>query len=159
FRCDTVKHVEPEAWAELKRAATEALAGWKAEHPRDKIDDAPFWMVGEFWGHGPERGPLHDAGFDAMINFEFQSKAAATVGDPVALDALFDHYAALQHGKPAQMLSYLSSHDTSLFDRGQLIAAGTALLLAPGGVQVFYGDETGRPPGIAPKGDPPQATR
>lgn len=160
FRCDTVKHVEPEAWTELKRAATAALAAWKAEHARETIDDAPFWMVGEFWGHGPARGPLHDAGFDAMINFEFQDKATGTVeGGTPALDALFTEYAAMQHGKPAQMLSYLSSHDTVLFDRGHLIEGGTALLLAPGGVQIYYGDETARPPGIAPAGDRQQATR
>jgi alpha-amylase len=116
-------------------------------------------MVGEFWGHGPERGPLHDAGFDAMINFAFQSKVAATIGKPAALDALFAEYAALQHGKPAQMLNYVSSHDTELYDRSHLIEAGTALLLAPGAAQIYYGDETARPPGIAPAGDPQQATR
>jgi alpha-amylase len=159
FRCDTVKHVEPEAWAELKRASTAALAAWKAEHAKDKIDDAAFWMVGEFWGHGPARGPMHDAGFDAMINFELQSRAAAAAGKPAELEALFAEYAALQHGKPAQMLSYLSSHDTLLFDRARLVDGGTALLLAPGGVQIFYGDEVARPPGIAPGGDPQQATR
>lgn len=163
FRCDTVKHVEPEAWTELKRAATAALAQWKAEHAHDvvrgKIDDAAFWMVGEFWGHGPERGPLHDAGFDAMINFEFQDKVKGTIGKPDALEALFARYAAMQHGKPAQMLNYLSSHDTELFDRSHLIEAGDALLLAPGAAQVYYGDETARPPGPAPKTDPQQATR
>jgi alpha-amylase len=37
--------------------------------------------------------------------------------------------------------------------------AGTALLLAPGGVQIYYGDETARPPGIAPATDRQQATR
>jgi len=160
FRCDTVKHVEPEAWAELKRAAISALAAWKAAHPQGKIDDAPFWMVGEFWGHGPARGPLHDAGFDAMINFEFQQRAAqAIAGGPAALDAMFTEYAALQHGRPAQMLNYVSSHDTELFDRTHLIEAGNVLLLAPGGVQIFYGDETARPPGIAPATDRQQATR
>jgi alpha-amylase len=159
FRCDTVKHVEPEAWAELKRAATAALADWKAQHPQAKIDDAPFWMVGEFWGHGPARGPLHDAGFDAMINFEFQARAAAVAAGKAELDALFAEYAAMQHGKPAQMLNYLSSHDTLLFDRGHLIEGGNALLLAPGAAQIYYGDETARPPGIAPSGDPQQATR
>jgi alpha-amylase len=160
FRCDTVKHVEPEAWLELKRAAAAALAEWKGQHPRQKIDDAPFWMVGEYWGHGPARGPLHDAGFDAMINFELQSQAAPAIAGHLAdLEAVFSEYAALQHGKPAQMLSYVSSHDTQLFDRAQLIGAGTALLLAPGGVQMFYGDETARPPGVAPAADPQQATR
>jgi len=181
FRCDTVKHVEPEAWAELKRAATTALADWRARHPRGGkaprgLDDTPFWMVGEYWGHGPEKGPLHDAGFDAMLNFEFQGRAAAIVGastssgnaaepgvggarKPADLDALFTEYAALSRGQPAHMLSYLSSHDTELFDRTHLIEGGTALLLAPGGVQIFYGDEVARPPGSAPNSDAQQATR
>jgi len=159
FRCDTVKHVEPEAWTELKRAASAALVEWKAQHARQTIDDAAFWMVGEFWGHGPARGPLHDAGFDAMINFEFQHKVADIVAGKLALDALFAEYAALQHGKPAQMLNYVSSHDTELFDRAHLIEAGNALLLAPGGAQIYYGDEVARPPGIAPKTDAQQATR
>src|SRR5262249_56638367 len=100
------------------------------------------------------------AGFDAMINFEFQDKATGAIsGGAAALDALFTEYAAMQHGRPAQMLNYLSSHDTLLFDRGHLIEGGTALLLAPGGVQIYYGDETARPPGIAPAGDRQQATR
>lgn len=160
FRCDTVKHVEPDAWSELKRASAAALAEWKTQHARQKIDDAAFWMVGEFWGHGPARGPLHDAGFDAMINFEFQHRTAEVVAGKLAgLDALFAEYAGLQHGKPAQMLSYVSSHDTELFDRTHLIEAGTTLLLAPGGVQIFYGDEVARPPGIAPRTDAQQATR
>ncbi|HET9622392.1 MAG TPA: alpha-amylase family glycosyl hydrolase [Kofleriaceae bacterium] len=162
FRCDTVKHVEPEAWHELKTQATAALAEWKAAHPlaKDKIDDAPFWMVGELWGHGAERGPLHDAGFDAMLNFEFQHRAGYPIaGHLPELDEIFAAYAQLQHGKPAQMLSYLSSHDTELFDRSRSINAGSALLLAPGAVQIFYGDESGRPPGPAPSSDVQQATR
>lgn len=155
FRADTVKHVEPQAWAELKHAATLALADWKRRHPAKKIDDAPFWMVGEYWGLGPGRHALHDAGFDAMINFDFQQRAAQ-FAQP---DALYAEYAKLQAGRPAHMLSYLSSHDTELFDRRRLVEGGTALLLAPGGVQVYYGDETARPPGPAPSSDPQQATR
>jgi alpha-amylase len=165
FRCDTVKHVEPAAWLELKRAGTQALAAWKAEHPAKKIDDAPFWMVGEWWGHGPGRvlppndvpaGPLTElhAAFDAMINFDFQTRAAGG-----QLEAVFAEYAAIQRGKPVHIVSYVSSHDTVLFDRARLRHAGTALLLLPGGVQIYYGDETARPPGIAPRTDPQQATR
>ncbi|HEV7914803.1 MAG TPA: alpha-amylase family glycosyl hydrolase, partial [Albitalea sp.] len=66
FRADTVKHVEPEAWLELKTEATKALAEWKAKHPAGRTDDQPFWMVGEYWGLGPERHQLHDFGFNAM---------------------------------------------------------------------------------------------
>lgn len=165
FRCDTVKHVEPAAWLELKRAATAALAEWKTKNPTRTIDDAPFWMMGEWYGHGPGRdlpaadavaGPLADlnAAFDAMINFDFQSRAKAA-----DLEPLFAQYSALQQGKPASAISYVSSHDTELFDRARLRHAGTALLLAPGGVQIFYGDETARPLGIMPRTDPAQSTR
>ncbi|HEY0195677.1 MAG TPA: alpha-amylase family glycosyl hydrolase, partial [Kofleriaceae bacterium] len=160
FRCDTVKHVEPEAWHELKAASVKALAEWKAKHPKDKIDDAAFWMVGEFWGHGPERGPLHGAGFDAMINFQFQKQVAPAVAGKLAdLDETYAQYAKVQHGHPAQMLSYISSHDTELFDRKRIANGGSALLLAPGAVQIFYGDETARPVGPSATTDPQQGTR
>lgn len=155
FRADTVKHVEPAAWAELKAEASNALSEWKARNPGKKIDDAPFWMVGEYWGHGPERGKLHDAGFDAMINFDFQERG----GQYAHPEKLFAEYARLQAGKPAQMLNYISSHDTELFDRTRLIEAGAALLLAPGAAQIYYGDETAQPAGPVPNSDPQQATR
>jgi len=156
FRADTVKHVEPESWAALKHAATAALADWKTRHPADKIDDQPFWMVGEYWGQGPERSPLIGSGFDALINFEFQD-LGPQFANP---DALFTRYASLLSGRPGyNALSYLSSHDTRLFDRSRLAEGAAALLLAPGAVQIFYGDETARPPGPAPVSDPQQATR
>ena len=154
FRCDTVKHVEPEAWSELKQAAVKALAEWKAAHPAEKVDDAPFWMVGEYWGHGPQRGKLHEAGFDAMINFKFQDEA-----ETAKPERLFRDYAAVQAGRPVHMLNYLSSHDTRLFDREKMYLGALNLLLAPGGVQIYYGDETARPEGPEPATDPQQATR
>ena len=156
FRADTVKHVEPQAWAELKAEAVKALADWKARNPQRKIDDAPFWMVGEYWGHGPERSKMHDAGFDAMIDFNFQQQGRQ-FKQP---DSLFASYAKVYAGRPGfSNLAYLSSHDTELFDRKQLFEGATALMLAPGGVQIYYGDETARPPGIVPRTDPQQATR
>ena len=155
FRADTVKHVEPEAWAALKAEATKALAEFKAKHSARKVDDAPFWMVGEYWGVGPERHKLTASGFDAMINFDFQQQEGVFAKP----EKLFKSYAQAQAGKPIHMLNYLSSHDTELFDRARLIEGGTALLLAPGGVQIFYGDETARPVGIEPRTDGQQATR
>lgn len=157
FRCDTVKHVEPESWLALKREATAALAEWKKDNPRKKIDDAPFWMTGEVWGHGPERSGWFDAGFDSMINFDFQSRAGQ---DWDAVDAVYRQYAGLlSQGPRLDLLSYISSHDTHLFPRAQLRHGLSALMLAPGGVQLYYGDESGRPPGAVPDGDPQQATR
>ncbi len=155
FRCDTVKHVEPEAWAALKAEALKALAEFKAKNPTRKIDDAPFWMVGEFWGVGPTRHKLTNFGFDAMLNFDFQQQEGAFAKP----EKLFKSYAQAQAGKPVHMLNYLSSHDTELFERDRLVEGGAALLLAPGGVQIFYGDETARPLGPEPRSDQQQATR
>lgn len=156
FRADTVKHVEPASWDALKKAGAAALADWKAKHPALKIDDAPFWMTGEYWGQGIERTAIYDAGFDNMINFDFQEKAAGGV----ALDRLFADYARVL-AAPAthNVLSYLSSHDTRLFDRKKLYDGAVALMLAPGGVQIFYGDETARPDGPFTSGDRQQSTR
>jgi alpha-amylase len=156
FRCDTVKHVEPAAWRELKAAALTALEEWKAANPGKAVDGAPFWMTGEVFPHGVERDGYFDNGFDNLINFDFQERA----GNLPGIDRVYREYAdRLSRDVGFNVLSYLSSHDTHLFDRGKLIDGGTALLLAPGGVQVFYGDETGRPPGPAASSDPHQATR
>jgi alpha-amylase len=113
-------------------------------------------MVGEFWGKGPQRDALHDSGFDALINFDFQ-EAALREAQP---EALYARYAGLLGGRPGyNALSYLSSHDTRLFDRQRLADAAAWLMLAPGAVQIYYGDETARPDGPTPAGDPQQATR
>jgi alpha-amylase len=162
FRCDTVKHVEPESWRALKQAGIAALAEWKQAHPLQKIDDAPFWMTGEVWGQGIARNHWFDAGFDSLINFDFQARAS---NNWQTLDGIYNGYAsALAKGRdnPAlrhDVLSYISSHDTALFARDQLHHGLTALLLAQGGVQLFYGDESDRQPGISPEGDAQQATR
>jgi alpha-amylase len=153
FRCDTVKHVEPESWEALKQAARKALADWKAGNPTRKIDDAPFWMVGEYWGAGPAPHRMLEHGFDAMINFDFQQR------DYSKPERIFSEYARLQAGRAPHMLNYISSHDTELYDRSRLLEAGSALLLAPGAAQIFYGDESARPVGYEPRTDPQQGTR
>jgi alpha-amylase len=163
FRADTVKHVEPESWAALKKAGVAALADWKAKNPKQKIDDTPFWMTGEYWGQNIERNKIYDAGFDNMINFDFQDHALAVTAkglDGAALDKLYTDYAKVL-ARPAShnVLSYLSSHDTKLFDRTRLRDGGTVLMLAPGGVQIYYGDETARQVGPSTPGDRQQETR
>ena len=52
FRADTVKHVDPEAWAALKVEGEIALAEWKAAHPDQVLDDQAFYMVGEVFNFG-----------------------------------------------------------------------------------------------------------
>lgn len=164
FRCDTVKHVELETWSALKSAGTEALRQWKSEHPDKVIDSAGFWMTGEVFPHGVDRDEYFDHGFDSLINFDLQPRALemdmAPASDWSRLDALYSEYAAKLSADPDfNVLSYLSSHDTQLFPRDRLLGGGTILMLAPGGVQIFYGDETARPTGPAPSSDPQQATR
>jgi alpha-amylase len=162
FRCDTAKHVDLESWQALKVGGTAALAAWKQANPEKKIDDAPFWMTGEVFPHAVVRSEYFDHGFDSVINFDFQARAIALAADDWAgLDALYAEYAAaLAKGpQPFHVLSYLSSHDTQLFPRNRLIEGGSKLLLAPGGVQIFYGDEGARPLGPAASSDPQQGTR
>ncbi|MFI8416014.1 alpha-amylase [Serratia sp. NPDC078593] len=163
FRVDTAKHVEKPTLALLKQRATEALAQWKAENPQHAVDNAPFWMTGEAWGHGVTKSDYYQHGFDAMINFDFQDQAAQALDCFSDIDETYQQMAdKLQN---FNVLSYLSSHDTRLFfhsdAKGSLTRqqrAADLLLLAPGAVQIYYGDESGRPFG-ATGSDPLQGTR
>ncbi|PAD92076.1 alpha-amylase family glycosyl hydrolase [Shouchella clausii] len=162
FRIDTAKHVELFRWQQLKDAANEALWSWREENP-----DAPgaswtddFWMVGEVWGHGVGRSEYFDHGFDSIINFTFQGEHGN--GPAYRLDTMedtFSHYAnQINTDASFNVLSYLSQHDTHLYPRERLVDGGTYLMLLPGGVKLFYGDETARP--FGPTGsDPQQGTR
>ncbi len=146
FRVDTAKHVNLADWAELKIQASAAYEEWKDNNPQKLPDDQDlaFWMTGEVWGHDVTRTSYFEYGFDSVVNFSFQSRA----GDLNNIPALYEEYASAINSDPSfNVLSYISSHDTSLQNRGNLIDAGTALLLAPGAVQIFYGDETARMPG------------
>lgn len=155
FRVDTAKHVEQPAWQQLKTQASEALAAWKAENPQKKLDDAPFWMTGEAWGHGVMQSSYYQHGFDAMINFDYQEQAAKAAECLTTIDPVWQQMA--DKLQTFNALSYLSSHDTRLFREGGPRGA-ELLLLAPGAVQIFYGDETQRP--FGPTGsDPLQGTR
>ncbi len=155
FRVDTAKHVEQAAWQQLKNEASAALADWKANNPDKKLDDAPFWMTGESWGHGVMQSDYYRHGFDAMINFDYQEQAAKAADCLAYIDPTWQQMAEKLQG--FNVLSYLSSHDTRLFREGGSRAA-ELLLLAPGAVQIYYGDESERPAG--PGGsDPLQGTR
>jgi alpha-amylase len=163
FRVDTAKHVEKPTLALLKQRATAALAEWKAAHPQQALDNAPFWMTGEAWGHGVMKSDYYQNGFDAMINFDFQDQASQALGCFSSIDATYQQMA--DKLQDFNVLSYISSHDTRLFftsdAKGSLPLqqrAADLLLLAPGAVQIYYGDESGRQ--LGPTGsDPLQGTR
>ena len=155
FRVDTAKHVELPAWQQLKTQASAALVEWKKANPDKALDDKPFWMTGEAWGHGVMQSDYYRHGFDAMINFDYQEQAAKAVDCLANMDVTWQQMA--EKLQDFNVLSYLSSHDTRLFREGGDKAA-ELLLLAPGAVQLFYGDESARP--FGPTGsDPLQGTR
>ncbi|EAR09367.1 alpha-amylase [Reinekea blandensis] len=157
FRVDTAKHVELERWSQLKQAATEALRDWKSDNGDQALDDSPFWMVGEVFDHPLYKDYYYDAGFDSLINFEFQEAAHELALCMNRLDETFQRYANTVNADPDfNALTYISSHDTTLFyakyqslELQKRVAA--PFLLLPGGVQIYYGDESGRP--LGPYGD------
>ncbi len=146
FRIDTYKHVETPIWGTLKEQAQIALDEWRVNNPTKPLAGqvTPFWMVGELYGHGPNKNvdAVVNGKTDALINFNFQGQD----GEPTALDGTYAGYAGLVADPEWNIVSYISSHDTELSNRADLVDGGTSLLLAPGAVQIFYGDETGRQP-------------
>jgi alpha-amylase len=99
-------------------------------------------MMGEVFDNGVERDAYHEQGFDTLLNFELQPALQSNA----PLDPLYVRYAKAVGGNLPHFVSYLSSHDTYLFDRRELRRGALALMLAPGGVLLLYGDESGRAP-------------
>ncbi len=156
FRCDTAKHVELESWKALSDECTDALKEWRANN-KGKYEAASwtddFWMTAEAFGAGVNKDSYYSqGGFDSKINFQFSAPAqcGTTDGPGVpssgSINSTYADYASKINSDPNfNALTYISSHDTSLC-RNDLIYQGSALLLMPGGVQIFYGDESNRPP-------------
>lgn len=153
YRCDTAKHTEETVWAELRNEADTAFADWKKAHPGILADEQEFYMVGEVYNYGISGGRSFDfgdrkvdffsQGFNDLINFEFKSDARQSY------EVIFSKYSQLLNGplEGHSILNYLSSHDDGGpfdKDRKRPLEAGTKLLLCPGGVQLYYGDETSR---------------
>jgi alpha-amylase len=147
YRVDTVKHVSGNVWKRLKKEASLSLESWRSEN--DKTGQ-PFWMMGEVWGHTAYRSHYFDDGFDALINFDMQKKMdkGATCFSKMA-DTYASYAQTLKEEPDFNPVSYMSSHDTELFF-GRFKSfdmqrnAANALLLSPGAVQIYYGDEVAR---------------
>lgn len=154
FRVDTVKHVEESVWKELKQEASIAFEAWKQDHPKKKLGDDAFFMTAEAYNYpisdglqfrmdGGSRINYYAHGFDSMINFGFKSDARQNY------ETLFSSYAnyLARDLKGYSVLNYISSHDDgSPFDPARLQAfdSATKLMLSPGSVQIYYGDEIAR---------------
>lgn len=164
FRCDTAKHVHMNRWGQLKDACEAALAAWRLDGTKSKISGKydgsaaatwtqKFWMTGECfgWSSTSGQGDYYSTGkFDSMINFSFNGVSGSTGHAPTTSD--WGSYVNINknqdsdgNGNRNSVLSYVSSHDTGLHRSTGSIKLGTMLGLLPGGVQVYYGDETDRP--------------
>lgn len=152
FRCDTVKHIQASAWKKLRDSAEKAFADWKKDHPSEKLDQNKFFMVGEVWDHGLSKDKLYYSnGFDSLINFDFQRRAFDFAQCFADAENTYSNYSKLINTDPNfNALSYISSHDTKIFwsdfeNFDLQKKAANALLMLPGQVQIYYGDESGRP--------------
>ncbi|MBD5403568.1 MAG: starch-binding protein [Treponema sp.] len=158
FRCDTAKHVEPFRWGQLKKACQSALEAWRKDASKSdgetgaKNWDENFWMTGECFGWTSTSGQgdyYTTGGFDSMINFSFNGSSGNTGKSPTTND--WGSYVNINkngdsdnNGNRNNVLSYVSSHDTGLHRSTGAVKLGTYLGLLPGGVQIYYGDESDR---------------
>ena len=154
FRVDTAKHTEPYVWKELYEEAVKTFNAWKQVNREEVLDDNIFYMFGEvsdynisgerFYNYGDQKFDFFKDGLNGLINFWFKYDAK------IDYESLFSKYSNHLNGglKGKSVVNYISSHDdANPFDqlRENPIEAGTKLLLCPGEVQIYYGDETLRP--------------
>ena len=148
FRCDTAKHVEKASWNKLKTACVAALKEWRANNPNKAGADwkEDFWMTGEAWDHGVGYDSYYsEGGFDSMINFATCGGGALASG---TVANTYQGYADQINTKEGfNVLSFISSHDETLTrgDTNTMLYNGSAFMLLPGAVQIYYGDESNRP--------------
>ena len=154
YRVDTARNFDESVAAELRREADQAFADWKRANPARVLDDLPFYMFGEVYHYDIANGrdydfgdrtvDYFDYGYDGLINFGLRNR------DERTLDQIFTQYSTtLRDGemRGLTVISYVDSHDDFSPwdpDRADPLGAGTRLLLAPGAVQIYYGDELAR---------------
>ncbi|OHD39080.1 MAG: hypothetical protein A2015_01395 [Spirochaetes bacterium GWF1_31_7] len=145
FRLDTVNNLDIASVRDLAETCKSEFNYVKQTNPGILLDPtAEFWMTGEAYDHGVNKSNLFTEGkLDSIINFQFPKD-----GNLGSIGSTWAYYAnAINNDSTFNVLSYISSHDKGL-GRGDMRNLGTALVLSPGGVQVFYGDETARPASV-----------
>ena len=104
-------------------------------------------MTGEVWDHGVGKDEYYtQGGFDSLINFSTCDGGSLASG---SLDGTYSGYDSKINSDPDfNVLSFMSSHDENIMSAKKsakdMIYYGTAFLMLPGGVQIYYGDETYR---------------
>ena len=175
FRCDTAKHVDKYRWGQLKAACEDALKKWRADSSKEDTAGAKewtdgFWMTGEAWGWPKESsGDYYGEGkFDSMIDFSFNGSNNwdGNYRTNYPSNSSWSTYIGYNtdsdsdsNGNKNRRLAYISSHDTGLTRVGDQYEVGTGLVLLPGGVQIYYGDESYREKKYSGWGDSDMMTR
>lgn len=143
FRCDIVENVHLNRWKELNEVCNVALMKWRSTHPESPASkwDEDFYMTGDFENASIDYKPRYaDAGFSSMVNCYFPKH-----GDTDAIVYIWQAYADSIAAHPGwHPFSYLNNSYHRDADSLNMIDCATSLLLSPGAVQIFYGDETGR---------------
>lgn len=179
FRCDTAKHVDMYRWGQLKQACQSALEAWRNDSSKEdtagaKLWDESFWMTGECFGWNSISGSgdyYTTGGFDSMIGFgiggsNHWENSGYNYYTPSISEDTWSSYLSINNnsdsdanGNRNNVLTYISSHDTRLSRWSNQDELGTMFVLLPGGVQIYYGDETSREKAYTDCGDGDMATR
>ncbi len=143
FRCDIVENVRLDRWKQLNEACNDALDRWRAAHPESPASKwtDKFYMTGDYENASIDYKPDYaEAGFSSLVNFFFPKK-----GD---LDDIVYTWQVYSDSLNARLdwapFSYLNNSYHRDADASNMADCAVALLLAPGAVQLFYGDESGR---------------
>lgn len=143
FRCDIVEYVHTERWAQLTAACNEALDRWRKAHPDDPAAQwtDPIYLTGDMDYADIRYLPSYaEAGFGSMVNFYFPKQ-----GDLDGIVYTWQAYAdSLQAHSDWGPFSYLNNSYHRDLDTLHRTDCATSLLLSPGTIQLFYGDETAR---------------
>ncbi len=147
FRVDTVKHTEPDVWADLARESHIAFSDWKSKNNKPIQQDQDFFILGETYNYNALYGKnfdfgdtlinYFDYGFDSQINFGFKGDAHKN------FEELFSIYSnQLTEGELSDVttMNYISSHDDSWpFDkeRKRTFESATKLMRCPGQVRIY----------------------
>lgn len=143
FRCDIVEYVHLNRWKQLSEACDKALTKWRLNHPNDPAAawHDRFYMTGDFDNASIDYKPEYaDAGFMSMVNFYFP-KHGDLDNIVYTWQAYADSLAAHSDWSPFSYLNNSYHRDT---DMDNMTDCATTLLLSPGTIQLFYGDETRR---------------
>lgn len=143
FRLDVLDNVDTFRWQQLHQEMNKALAKWRTKN-KDLVEakwQDDFWLTGDIWGAGINVYPKYQAaGLDTIVNFTFPK-----TGNLKEIGKVWQQYADEFNNTPNwSTVSFLNNTYKRDTDDDNMMAAGTSLLLAPGAVQIFYGDEVAR---------------